>query len=203
MRSVTGLATADGLRAARVNGELEAKDSFADAGFVEDVPILLYHHFNFTARCQSNMGADADMLLELGLVPGTVPEVDVGAQGGDGSWNTANRIAILGEVKKVVVDVVPIVERDVTIGRLRAPDFGRTSIMRECDKVVAYEEAELVTWQWWRLKTGIRCSPTSPDEGASAASRGDRCSPTSPDEGASAAARSGRVGSCQFSERCR
>ena len=125
VRSVTGLATADGLRAARVNGELEAKDSFADAGFVEDVPILLYHHFNFTARCQSNMGADADMLLELGLVPGTVPEVDVSARGGDGSWNTANRIAILGEDKKVVVDVVPIVERNVTIGRLRAPDFGR------------------------------------------------------------------------------
>ena len=123
--SITGFAAADRLGAARVDGIFEAKDSFADVGFVEDVPIIMYQHLNFSTRRHSDMGADADMLLELELVPGTVPEVDVGAQRGDGSWNMSTRVAILGEHKEVVVDVVTVVEWNVTIGRLRAPDFGR------------------------------------------------------------------------------
>ena len=79
VRSVTRLAAADGLGASRVNGELETEDCLADASFVEDVPILLDHDFDFAPRSQSNMITDADVFLEFRFVTGTVPKVDVGA----------------------------------------------------------------------------------------------------------------------------
>ena len=100
MGPITGLAATDRLGAARVDGEFKAKYSFADACFVKHIPILLDHHFYFTMRSHRDVCADVDyVLLELGLIPGAVPEVDVGSSGGNSSRETMNGVAILREHK--------------------------------------------------------------------------------------------------------
>ena len=124
MGPITGLAATDRLGAARVDGEFKAKYSFADACFVKHIPIFLKHHLYFTARSHSDVGADTDMLLELWLIPGAVPEVDVGSSGGNSGRETMDGVAILGEHKEVVVNVVAVVEWHIAIGRLWAADFG-------------------------------------------------------------------------------
>ena len=98
--SITGGATTDRLQAACIDRELESKYSFADACFVKHIPILLDHHFYFTTRSHGDVCADVDyVLLELGLIPGAVPEVDVGSSGGNSSRETMNGVAILREHK--------------------------------------------------------------------------------------------------------
>ena len=113
---IAGLATTDRLGAARVDGEFKSEHRFADACFIIHAPILLDHHFYFTAR--------SHVLLELRCIAGAMLEVDVGASGCDSSRDVTNRVAILGEDEEVFIDVLAIVQWHVVIGWLWAPDFG-------------------------------------------------------------------------------
>jgi len=122
---IARLATANRLRAACVNGKFKPEDRFANTSFVEDIPIFLYHHFYFTTGGESNVSTDANVLVKFGCVSGAIPEVKVGASRGNSSRDAANRIAVLGEDEEIVVDVVAIIERDITISRLGSPDLGR------------------------------------------------------------------------------
>jgi hypothetical protein len=57
VRSIARLTAADRLRTTGVHSEFESKDGFAGAGFVEDIPVFLNKHFNFTTGDQIDVGA--------------------------------------------------------------------------------------------------------------------------------------------------
>ena len=71
---MTRLLATDWLRATGFNCEFETEDGFADAGFVEHIPMFLDHHFDFPSSCESNMIADFDVLVVFGRVTGSIPE---------------------------------------------------------------------------------------------------------------------------------
>ena len=118
MWPIAGLAATDGLGAARVDGEFKSEHSFANACFIKHVPILLDHHFYFTARSHGDMCADTYVLFELRCMAGAIPEVDVSARGCDSSRDATDGVAILSEHEEVVVDVIAIVQWHVAIGWL-------------------------------------------------------------------------------------
>ena len=90
VRPMTRLATTDWLRAIGVDSEFEPKDGFADAGFINYIPMLLNHDLDFTARGESNVIANFDMLVKLRCVTGGIPGVDVGASGGNSSGDATD-----------------------------------------------------------------------------------------------------------------
>jgi hypothetical protein len=122
---ITRFATADGLGATSVDSEFEPKDGFANAGFVKDVPVLLDHHFNATTGGEVDMVANADMLLKFRSITSGIPEVNIGASRLESGRKTTDRIAVLSEDEQIVVDVVTVIQRNITVGWFRPPDLGR------------------------------------------------------------------------------
>jgi hypothetical protein len=122
---ITRFATADGLGTASIDSEFEPKDGFANAGFVEDVPVLLDHHFDATTNGEVDMVADADMLFKLGSISSGIPKVNIGASRLEGGRKTTDRIAILGEDEQIVVDIVAVIQRNISVGWFGPPDLGR------------------------------------------------------------------------------
>jgi hypothetical protein len=68
--------------------------------------------------------ADDTVLLEFRKVAGAVPNMDVGAGIEEGFRRMTNDSTKLFEFKDTVVNIVAIIERDVTINRFRTPYFG-------------------------------------------------------------------------------
>ena len=123
VRAIARLAAIDGLRAIGANGKLKAEDSFAGACSVENIPVILEKHLDCAAGGQVNSRTNFQVLAEFGRVTGTVPEMDVGAGGLKSGWDATDRFPILGENQKIVVDVIAIIERNITVGWFRTPNF--------------------------------------------------------------------------------
>ncbi len=105
------------------NGKLKAEDSFAGACSVENIPVILEKHLDCAAGGQVNSRTNFQVLAEFGRVTGTVPEMDVGAGGLKSGWDATDRFPILGENQKIVVDIIAVIERDITVGWFRTPNF--------------------------------------------------------------------------------
>jgi hypothetical protein len=120
----TRLTTTNRLSTASVDSKFEADDSFGDASFVEDIPACLNHRFNFATSSEIDMIADAKVLFKFRCITGTVPEVNIGRRGFESSGKATHRFATLSENRQIVIDVVPIIERNMMIGWLGSPHLG-------------------------------------------------------------------------------
>ena len=107
-----------------IEGEFEVQDGFLDASRVEAVPMGLNDGSNGGTSGRVGVGADDKVLDELGIVAGMVPEMDIGTDVFERCRRMADSVAILLEQEDVFVDVVAVIDWDVTIDRFGSPDLG-------------------------------------------------------------------------------
>jgi hypothetical protein len=86
--------------------------------------------------CRVGIGTNDKILQKFSEVAVPIPDVNVITLNGEGLRLVAERFAMLLEFKQVVVDVIAVIERDVTINRFGTPYLGRHSN----DKVASREE---------------------------------------------------------------
>jgi hypothetical protein len=108
MRAVVGLLTADGRRGTSINGEFEAEDGKLDASAIETVPVRFDDCNDSLTGFGSNVKANNKVLFEFWKIAGAVPNVDVGANVGEGFRRMTNGGTELFEFKYTVVDIVAV-----------------------------------------------------------------------------------------------
>jgi hypothetical protein len=125
MRAVVGLLTADGRRGTSVNGEFEAEDGKLDASAIETVPVRFDDCNDSLTGFRSNVKANNKVLFEFWKIAGAVPNVDIGANVGEGFRRMTNGGTELFEFEWTVVDIVAAIHGNITINGFGAPNFGR------------------------------------------------------------------------------
>jgi hypothetical protein len=124
--AIAWLTTADWSRSAGIDAEVEAENRADNAAVVEAIPVFVDGGDEQVAELGLEVGRDSDIFIEFGLVAGSVPRMEVGADNGNGGSRRASEgSAVLAKKEQAFVDVVGIVEWLVTIGGLRSPNLGR------------------------------------------------------------------------------
>jgi hypothetical protein len=125
VRPVVRFLTADRRGSTGVNSEFKIQDWVLDTSRVETVPMGFDDGGDGSTRSRVDIGADHKILGELGEVTVTVPKVDVGANIDKRRRRVANSATILLEFEDSVVNVIAVVQWNVTVDWLGSPYLGR------------------------------------------------------------------------------
>jgi hypothetical protein len=88
--AIAGLTTADWRRCASVDAEVEAKDRTDDPAFIEAIPVFVDGRDEQVLELGLEVCRDSDVLVEFGLVAGSIPRMEVGADSGNWSGRRAS-----------------------------------------------------------------------------------------------------------------
>jgi hypothetical protein len=125
MRAIPRLLAADRRRSTSIDGEFKIQNGKLDASAIKAVPVRFNDINNGSANCRVDVGTNIEVLGKFGKVTLTIPEMNIGTDVGEGLRWMANGFAILFKLEDALVDIVTVVDRNVTVDRLGAPYLGR------------------------------------------------------------------------------
>jgi hypothetical protein len=155
MGPIMRLFATNGRRSAGINSEFEVENRKLDACAVEAIPMGFDDVDNSGTGLRSNVKADNEVLVEFRQVAFALPNVDVGSDINERLGRMADGFAKLLEFKYAVINVVAVINRNVAVDGLGAPDFWRNFDHKSAN--------------WWR--SGRRSSSGG---GVRARARGER-----------------------------
>jgi hypothetical protein len=103
------------------------KNGFAYTSRVEAVPVLVDKGYNGGAGGWVSGGANLKILFEFGGITSGVPMMNIRRISilDKGRWGFAHGVAVLLKKEDGVINIIAIIQGDISISRLRAPNFGR------------------------------------------------------------------------------
>ena len=125
VRTIVGLLAADWRGSTCVDSEFKIQDGILDAGRVEAIPMGFDDAGDSSASGRVDVGADDKILGELSEITITVPEMNVVANVDKRRSRMADSFTVLLELENGIIDVVAVVQWNVTVNRLGTPNLGR------------------------------------------------------------------------------